>query len=158
MYARIMSVSDALLLRYYEMCTDLDEEALDEIRHMLAGGVNPMTLKKRLARMLTAYYHDENAALRAEERFEREVQRHETPEEMPTARLGRGGEWNIVELLVEAGLAGSKSEARRLVEGGAGRVDDQVIRDPRATVVVGTGMMVRAGKRAYARLEVDEAA
>jgi tyrosyl-tRNA synthetase len=153
MYARIMSVSDALLLRYYEMCTDLDEDALDEVRHMLAGGVNPMTLKKRLARMITAYYHDEGAALRAEERFEREVQRHETPEEMPLCQLARCGEWNIVDLLVEAKLASSKSEARRLVEGGAVRLDDQPIRDPRATVSVQSGLVLRAGKRAYARLE-----
>jgi tyrosyl-tRNA synthetase len=153
MYARIMSVSDALLLRYYEMCTDLDEDALDEVRHMLAGGVNPMTLKKRLARMITSYYHDEASALRAEERFEREVQRHETPDELPTARLAHGGEWGIVDLLVEAKLAASKSEARRLAEGGAVRLDDQVVKDPRATVEVRAGQVLRAGKRAYARLE-----
>jgi tyrosyl-tRNA synthetase len=157
MYARVMSIADALLMRYYEMCTDLDEEALDEVRHTLAGGVNPMTLKKRLARLITASYHDGAAALRAEERFEREVQRHETPTEMSTGWLERGGEWNVVDLLVAAGLAASKSEARRLVEGGAVRLDDQPVRDPRATVEVRPGAVLRAGKRAYARLELREA-
>jgi tyrosyl-tRNA synthetase len=154
MYARIMSVTDALLMRFYEMCTDLDDDALDEIRHMLAGGVNPMTLKKRLARLIVTSYHGEGAALRAEERFEREVQRHETPEEMPVVRLERAEGWNIADLLVETRLASSKGEARRLIEGGAVRLDDQPIRDRGATVAVQPGAVLRAVKRAYARLDV----
>ena len=151
-YARVMSLSDDLLLTYYEMCTDLDEDALDEVRHAFANGLNPMTLKKRLARYITAAYHDEAAALAAEERFEREVQRHELPSEMPTVRLDSAGPWNVADLVVAAGLAPSKSEARRLVDGGAVRIDDQPVRDRAATVEVHDGAVLRAGKRAFARL------
>lgn len=154
MYALVMSLTDDLLLRYYEMTTDLDEDALDEVRQMLANGVNPMSLKKRLARLIVTTYHGAEAAQRAEERFEREVQRHEVPEDLPTASLEHGGPWDIQELLVAARLAGSKGEARRLVEGGAVRLGDQPIRDRNAAVEVSSGAVLRAGKRAYARLDV----
>jgi tyrosyl-tRNA synthetase len=153
-YARVMSLSDDLLLPYYELSTDLDEDALDEVRHALANGANPMSLKKRLARYLTAYYHSEDEARRAEERFEREVQRHELPEELPEHRLERAGPWPIVDLLVAAALAASKGEARRLVEGGAVRLDDQPIRDRGATVEARDGAILRAGKRSFVRLRV----
>jgi tyrosyl-tRNA synthetase len=155
MYARVMSLGDGLLLRYYEMCTDLDEDALDELRHALANGINPMTLKKRLARLIATTYHGEEAARAAEDRFEREVQRHETPEEMPTIALDRIGPWDVLDLLVAAQLAGSKGEARRLVEGGAVRLNDDAIRDRNAAVEVSSGSVLRAGKRAYARLVVS---
>jgi tyrosyl-tRNA synthetase len=154
MYARVMSLADDLLLRYYELCTDLDEDALDELRHSIANGQNPMAIKKRLARLLTTSYHGADAAQRAEERFEREVQRHEVPEDLPTIRLDRAGGWNVADLLVAANLAGSKGEARRLVEGGAVRLDDQPIRDRNAVIDVHSGAVLRAGKRSYARLEV----
>jgi tyrosyl-tRNA synthetase len=153
-YARVMSLSDDLLLTYYEMCTDLDEDAIDEVRHAFANGVNPMSLKKRLARHVTAAYHDDAAALAAEERFEREVQRHELPTDMPTVRLDTAGPWPIADLLVAAGLTASKGEARRLIDGGAVRLDDQPIRDRAATVEVADGAVLRAGKRAFARLSL----
>ncbi len=152
MYARVMSLTDDLLLKYYELCTDLDEDALDEVRHQLAMGVNPMELKKRLARTIVALYHSAEAARQAEQRFEREVQRHELPQDVPTVRVTAGTR-PVVDLLVEAGLASSKGEARRLIDGGAVRLDDQPIRDRAATVEVRPGAVLRAGKRSYARLE-----
>ena len=154
MYARVMSISDALVMPYFELCTDLDDDALDEVRHELAMGTNPMRLKKRLARTITTLYHSAGAAAEAEARFEREVQRHETPEEMPE-RTVEGGARDVADLLVEAGLAASKGEARRLVQGGAVRLDDQPVRDPRASVEVRDGAILRAGKRAFARLRVS---
>ena len=154
MYGRVMSLTDALLMRYYELCTDLDEDALDEIRHQLAMGINPMNLKKRLARLITTQYHGPEAAAAAEERFEREVQRHELPEELPTVKLEHAGPWNVTDLLVAAGLAASKGEARRLVDGGAVRLDDRPIRDRAATLDVTPGAVLRAGKRSYARLSL----
>jgi tyrosyl-tRNA synthetase len=158
-YARVMSLSDDLLLTYYEMCTDLDEDALDEVRHAFANGVNPMALKKRLARYITAAYHDEAAALAAEERFEREVQRHELPTDMPTVTLSAGA-WPIADLLVAAGLTASKGEARRLVDGGAVRLDDAAIRERGHVVQLAAGQspVLRAGKRSFARLAVGAGA
>jgi tyrosyl-tRNA synthetase len=96
-------------------------------------------------------YHSAGAAAEAEARFEREVQRHETPEDMPEVEV-QGGSRDVADLLVEAGLAASKGEARRLVQGGAVRIDDRPIRDPRSPVEVRSGAVLRAGKRAYARL------
>ena len=155
MYARVMSLSDQLLLRYFELCTDVGEDELHAIRQEYAIGANPMGLKKRLARTITTYYHDVDAAINAEQRFEREVQRHEVPEDLPEVSIGRLGAWPIVDLLIAAGLATSKSEARRLVEGGAVRLDDVTVRDRAAEVDVRSGAILRAGKRAFARLRMD---
>ncbi|TAK24296.1 MAG: tyrosine--tRNA ligase [Chloroflexota bacterium] len=154
MYGRVMSLSDDLTLTFFEMCTDLDDDALDELRHMIANGINPMAIKKRLAHTITAMYHGEKSARDAADRFEREVQRGEAPEEMPAAHVERGGEWPAVDLLVATGLATSKGEARRLIDGGAVRIDDSPIRDRAASVAVTNGTTIRAGKRAYARVTI----
>jgi tyrosyl-tRNA synthetase len=154
MYARVMSISDALVMPYFELCTDLDDDALDEVRHELAMGTNPMRLKKRLARTITTLYHSAGAAAEAEARFEREVQRHETPEEMPECTIA-GAEKSVVDLLVEAGLAASRGEARRLVDGGAVQLDGQPVRDRAAVLTLRDGAVLRAGKRAFARLRVN---
>ncbi len=155
MYARVMSLSDQLLLRYFELCTDLSEAELHVVRQNVANGLNPMGLKKQLARSITTYYHGVDSATIADERFEREVQRHEVPENVPIVGIGRLGVWPIVDLLMAAGLATSRREARRLVDGGAVRLDDVTIRDRVAEVDVRAGAIVRAGKRAFARLRID---
>ncbi len=153
MYGQIMSIADSLLLTYYEMCSGLDDDALDEVRHAMANGVNPMVFKKRLARTIVASYHGDAAADAAEKRFEREVQGREAPEEMPTARLDRE-EWTVTDLLLATGLAPSKGEARRLIEGGAVRLDDEPIRDRNRVVRVATGTVLRAGRRSYCRIDL----
>ncbi len=155
MYGKIMSLTDSLLVRYFELVTTVPEAEVEEIARQLASGsVNPMTLKKRLAAELVTRFHGAEAAKEAAERFEREVQRREIPTDMPTVELPRGGGWPIVDLLVTAKLATGRNDAKRLVEGGSVEVDGKKVGDTRASIEVRDGLVLRGRRRQFARLVV----
>jgi len=154
-YGRVMSLRDDLILRYFELCTDVPDRELQEIaRQLREGHVNPMEVKKRLAREIVTLYHGPQAAQEAEQRFQREIQNREVPADVPTVIIPHGGTWSLVDLLVETKLASSRSEARRLIEQGSVQVDGSRVDDPRATVEVGEGTVLRARRRQFARLAV----
>lgn len=153
MYGKIMSLRDDLILRYFELLTDVPESELRAMADQLAHGtVNPMDLKKRLAFTIVSQFHSPEEAQAAQERFTREIQRHELPAEIPEVALPRGGAWPIVDLLVAVHLASSKSEARRLIEQGSVSIDSQRMTDPRATVEVRPGMVIRGRRRQFVRI------
>ena len=155
MYGKVMSLKDALIVRYFELLTDVPESQLRLMAEQMArGDVNPMELKKRLAFDIVAEFHSPEAALAAQERFAREIQQREVPADIPEVTLPRGGDWPIADLLVASNLATSKSDARRLVEQGSVSIDGAKVADPRATVAVRPGMVVRGRRRQYARLTV----
>ena len=94
------------------------------------------------------------AARAAQERFEREIQNREMPAEIPEATLPHGGEWSVVDLLLQLQLAASKGDAKRLIEGGSVQVDGEKIADPRAALTVRPGMVIRGRRRQYVRTQV----
>ena len=134
MYGKMMSLRDDLIVRYFELVTDVPEEEIEQMtRDVALGAVNPMALKKRLAeRPGHALPQRRGRARRPRERFVREVQQREIPAEMPTVELPRGGEWPIVDLLVAAKLATGRNDAKRLIEGGSVQVDGEKVADSRA--------------------------
>ncbi|MHB1132511.1 MAG: tyrosine--tRNA ligase [Chloroflexota bacterium] len=157
MFARVMSLKDELIVRYFELCTDMPESELAILGSQLRDqSVNPMGLKKRLAREIVTLYHNAADAQAAEARFAREVQQREIPEDLPEVALPRDGEWPIVDLLLVTHLASSKGEAKRLIEGGSVQVDGERVADPRAKVAVAVGSIVRARRRQYARVAISE--
>ena len=159
-YGKLMSISDDLMWRYFELLTRLPAGEIDALR---AG--HPRDAKMRLARMLTATYHGDALASRAEAKFVREVQRREVPViiDQVTVALGVGGGgrgkaeadsesrplWWVVK---EAGLATSTSEGRRLIRQGAVDVDGVRVTDPDHPLHAGPGYLIRAGKRRYKRV------
>jgi tyrosyl-tRNA synthetase len=157
MYGKLMSTKDELIVRYFELLTDVPERELGELARQLASGsVNPMVLKKRLACELVSQFHSPEAARAAQERFEREIQNRELPAEIPEVALPRGGDWPIVDLLVELKLATSKSDAKRLIEGGSVQIDGEKAADSRAQVAIHPGLIIRGRRRQYVRVTSDE--
>jgi len=155
MYGKVMSLKDDLIVRYFELVTNVPESELERMsRELAAGTVNPMVLKKELAADLVTRFHGPEAAREAAERFQREVQHREVPTEMPTVVLPRDGQWPLVDLLVTTRLAGGRNEAKRLIEGGSVEVDGQKVTDPRATIQVHEGMVLRGRRRQFVRLVV----
>ena len=153
MYGKLMSTKDDLIVRYFELLTDVPEAELATMAQEIASGrVNPMSLKKRLAREVVGELHSPEAGRSAQERFEREVQNRELPEEIPEAILPHGGDWPIADLLVELKLATSKGDAKRLVEGGSVSIDQEKVVDPRASIAVRPGMVIRGRRRQYVRI------
>jgi len=148
-YGKAMSIPDSALGNYFELATSLDRaEVAATVEGLIAGERDPMTEKKRLARTIVTELHSEEAAAEAEAHFERTVQRREEPEEMPEAPAGEGQP--LIDVIVEAGAAPSRREARRLFEQGAVSVDGEVVADGREAARIGS--RVRVGKRRWLRI------
>ena len=152
-YGKLMSVSDALMFRYFELATRVPQEEVAELRRL-----HPMDAKKRLARTVTAMYHGEAAAAAAEAQFARVVQKKETPENIDVIHLKtpNDGEpaWKIV---VQAGTVASNSEARRLIQQGAVEIDGARISDPGHKVMVsGLSRLLQVGKRKFKRFVLEK--
>ncbi|HYM91411.1 MAG TPA: tyrosine--tRNA ligase [bacterium] len=160
MYGKVMSVSDDLMIPYFEYCTLVPLEEVRGIAAALAaGGVHPRDAKKRLAREITGRYHGEAAARRAEAEFERVFAARERPAEIPDVELSRdrlrGGAIRLVRLLAELGLADSNSEARRLISQGGVSLDGaRLTRD--VDVTIQDGALIQVGRRRFARIRLTE--
>src|SRR5262249_47109552 len=120
MFRKVMSISDELMWRYYELLTDT---RMEQIAAMKSDGA-PMEYKMRLAQLVVRDFHPEEAAGQAAEDFNREVRRHEAPSDIETMTHA-SGTVNVPKLLLAAGLAPSRSEAERLVKSGALTVDGE---------------------------------
>ena len=155
MYGKLMSLKDELITKYFDLVTDVDEREIEAMaRDLAAGAVNPMVLKKRLAANIVTRLHSAEAAAGAAERFEREVQRHELPSDIPEVFLPRGGDWPVIDLLVACKLATGKNDAKRLVEGGSVEYDGAKVTEVRATLAVRDEVVLRGRRRQFARLRV----
>jgi tyrosyl-tRNA synthetase len=168
MYGKVMSLADSLIMLYFELLTDVPDAELEEFRQGLAREtVNPMVLKKRLAREIVTLLYDAELAGEAEEHFTRVFQQREIPEEMPECRFSfqevaagtagsaaskamRKSECDISHIIVRAGLAKSRSEASRLIAQGAVSVDGEKISASIAPIA--SGSVLRVGKRRFVKM------
>jgi tyrosyl-tRNA synthetase len=152
MYGKIMSVSDELMIRYFELLTSVAPEKLADIRR---GDVHPMVAKKGLARELVERYHGNAAAETAAAEFERRFQRGGLPDEVPEFSWPRGVAATLVQILKDSGLASSASEARRLIAQGAVRIDGNRIADADFCVPALGTALVQVGKRRLVRVRFE---
>jgi tyrosyl-tRNA synthetase len=156
MFGKLMSVSDALMWRYWTLLTDLDPGELAALEKAVASGArHPMDVKFSLARTITTDFHGAEASAAAEVHFRTVHQRRETPDEVAEARLPAGAEpLQLVKVLVTAGLSPSNSDARRLLQQGGVKLDGEAVSDPFATVTptAGRSYLVQVGKRRFARI------
>lgn len=147
-YGKTMSVPDALIPRYFELATDVNLEEIAKIKQALAEGENPRNLKMRLAKELVALYHDKKTAEQAEAEFIKIFANKGLPDDIPTQKINKAS-INVVELLAETKLASSKSEARRLIEGGGVRVDGNKVATPDETIDLSKKRLIQVGKRKF---------
>lgn len=157
MYGKTMSIADDLMIRYFELLSDVPLDEVEAMHEGLQSGrLHPRDLKMKLAREIVEIYHGNAAALAAEEEFRRVFQANDLPEEIPEVCLGPGVRrvW-IVRLLVESGLSQSNSDARRLISQGAVRLDRRRVEDEDMEVDVRDGMVLQVGKRRYARISLS---
>jgi len=156
MFGKLMSISDELMWKYWLLLTDRTEEEIGRLRRAVETGErHPMDVKKELARTMVEEFHSEEAAIGAQREFEKVFSRRQDPTEIPEVELpSPGGSALLSRVLSEAGLAGSNSEARRLISQGGVRVDDERVTDPRAEIPAARGseVLLRAGKRRFARV------
>ena len=154
MYGKTMRLRDELLGKYLRLATDLHPDEVDAMVAALADGtLSPRDAKRRLARELVALYHSAEAAVAAEQRFDVQFRDRGIPDDVPAVELTQE-RWFLPTLLQTAGLVSSGSEARRMVDQGAVRLDGQVLTDATAELGVAEldGRVLQVGKRRFARL------
>lgn len=157
MYGKIMSLPDDLIVRYFELCTDLSVEKIKKIKTELKGSkTNPRDFKMRLASEIVEIYHGPKPSEAAEEHFVRTVRKKELPEEIPVWTVS-GAPHTTASLLLEKGLVNSKSEARRLAEGGGIKIDGEVVVDVDKEIEIGEkGTLIQKGKRNFFRVKKNK--
>jgi len=163
-YGKVMSINDSLIMDYFELVTDVPDEELEEFRQQLSNDtVNPMLLKKRLAREIVTQLYSEKEATEAEEKFIREFQKKNEPEGLPEHRLPfesvrhPTGEIDVRSVLTATGLVGSRSEASRLIKQGA--VDIHGKKTTKYTIpveefTIGDATTIHVGKLRWCKIEL----
>ncbi len=153
MFAKIMSISDELMWRYYEL---LSSKSLEEIATLKegveSGKLHPKTVKELLAMEIVARYHNEEAARKAKEEFDKVHKKNEIPSDIKEVTL-QGPIW-IAKALVEAGLEPSTSQARRDIQAGAVRLNKEKVKDINLQLESGE-YIAQVGKRKFAKLKVE---
>lgn len=155
-YGKVMSIPDALLVRYYELTTPLPQGEVEVIRQkLLDGSLHPRDAKASLAKLLVTLYHGEAAAEEAAAEFDRVFKEKGIPEKIETVNLGFVTEQTIwlPLVLAQAGLTSSNSEARRLIQQGAVEVDGQLIKDVNYDLSTDQEHLIRVGKRKFKRVK-----
>ena len=153
MYGKLMSVSDALMFRYFELATRVPEADLAALR-----ALHPMEAKKRLARTVTAQYHGEARAAEAEAHFARVVQKKEIPENIEVVKVPTAAaEEPLWKILHKTGLVASSSEGRRQMQQGAVELDGKTILELNYTVTSsGESHLLKVGKRRFKRFTLEK--
>ncbi len=157
MFGKVMSIPDELIVRYFELLTEIETDKLAEIKDKLSSNdVNPMKIKKKLAMRLVEKFHDEERAKSAASEFENVFSRGGLPEDMPEVALSEedieDGEIWIVRLVAATGMVDSNSEARRLIKQGAVTLEGEKIDTIDYDVEVEDDMILQIGKRRFARI------
>lgn len=154
MFGKVMSISDDLMWRYYELLTDLTPAEIAEMKDAAARGErNPRDIKAELGRRIIADFHSEAEAREASDEFDRMFREHQAPEDMPEVELPAGAT-RLVKLLASHNLAASVAEAQRLVTQGSVRVNGERVGDVKAEIgeQAGEEVLVQVGKRRFLKI------
>jgi tyrosyl-tRNA synthetase len=158
-YGKLMSISDELMWRYYELCTDLSLDGIREMRALVeSGALHPKKAKEGLALRVITDFHDEEAARAAREQFERVHTDGGLPDEIPEHRFAvEDGKAFLPRLLTGIGLASSRSEANRLLKQGATSVDGERVAPGTLEIPAEPGdqVLIKVGKRRFARVTFE---
>lgn len=148
MFGKIMSISDDLMFRYYEIITDIPLEEIAQLKaDMENGTLHPMEIKKRLGSEVVAIYHNKEEGLKAREWFENVFSKKNLDVELPEVEL-EYTETGVIDILVKhLNLLSSTSEARRLIQQGGLKINDEPVKDINHMVTPEAGMIIRAGKK-----------
>ena len=150
MFGKLMSISDEMMWRYYELLTDVDFEVLK--REVSSGKLHPKQAKADLAKNIITDYHGEKAAVEAEKKFETVFAKGEIPDDIPEVKIS-SKKIAVIDLIMKAEFASSTSDARRLVKQGAVSLDGDKVEDVNSEISLDKeGNILKVGKRRMARV------
>lgn len=156
MFGKLMSISDTLMWRYLELLSFRSLREITGWRAEVAGGRNPRDIKVALAKEIVARFHSQSAAVAALTEFEARFQKGVLPEDMPECTVATmDGSIVVPQLLKQAGLVDSTSEAMRMILAGAVKLDGERVNDKSDVVKAGRVVVAQVGKRKFARIKVN---
>ncbi len=157
MFGKAMSMPDRLMPEYYKLATDYTMWEVAEVEKALAdGSLHPRDAKLRLARRIVQLYHGKEAAEQAEAEFKNIFQQGNLPNDIPEIDISpitEAGEVSLLKLLTFANLAASNSEARRLIQQGGVKVNDEKVDEIEAKISAAAGTVIQAGKRKFIKIK-----
>ena len=155
MFGKIMSISDVLMWRYFELLSFRTLEDIADVKQRVSDGMNPRDAKFELALELVERFHDANAASAAKDEFIARFQQGAMPDEIPELQLAsKDGKLGIAHLLKDAGLVSSTSDAFRMIKQGAVRIDGERVEDRSLEIPSGSTNIFQVGKRRFARVSL----
>ena len=156
MFGKIMSISDVLMWRYYELLSFKPLSEIEGYKTDIENGKNPRDVKIDLAKELITRFHDEASAQAAHDEFINRFQKGALPDDMPELEIKtESGEIAIANLLKDAGLVGSTSDAYRMIKQGAAKIDSEKVTEKSLVIKAGTTAVYQVGKRKFARITVS---
>ncbi len=155
MFGKLMSISDDLMWRYFELLSFRPIDEVEQLKQAVQQGMNPRDAKFQLGQEIVARFHDQTAAEGAQAAFIARFQKGAMPDEMPELTINsEGGEIKIANLLKDASLTGSTSDAFRMIKQGAVRIDGERITDKGLLIAAGDTHVFQVGKRRCARVTI----
>ncbi len=155
MFGKIMSISDDLMWRYFELLSFRSLDAIIQLRKRMDSGENPRDIKFQLGQELVGRFHSDAAAEKAKQNFVNRFQKGALPDEIPECQLQTGESVPIANALRDAGLVSSTSEAMRMIKQGAVRIDGEKVSDRGLVLAPGSDSVCQVGKRKFARIKVQ---
>ncbi len=154
-FGKLMSISDELMIRYWELLTDISPAELTKMKKDLKRGrLHPKEAKKNLALKVVEMYHSKKAAKEAAKEFEEVFREKKLPHKIQEIKISKKKIW-IVRLLTISGMAKTSSEARRLIQQGAVTLDGEKITDPEKELTVEEGSILKVGKRRFTKIVIE---
>ena len=151
MYAKILSINDDSIIPYYTLATKVPSDEIQIVEDALKNNHHPMAAKKKLAHQIVSELYSTDDAERAQENFEKLVQREEIPTDIPEAQVSEAAK-TIVDVLIETGLTESKSDARRLIAQDGVQMNGEKVSDPN-TPFTGDETLIQVGKRRFLKVK-----
>jgi tyrosyl-tRNA synthetase len=150
-FAKVLSISDELMWEWYELLSEKSIQEIEELKQKVKEGLNPKIAKEALAIEIVDRFHGKGNGIKAKEHFDKVHKQGEIPDDIPEFEIEPS---NIVDALVTAKLASSKSEARRHIKGGAVRVNQEKINEQNLMLESGKEYILQIGKRKFARVKI----
>ena len=155
-FGKLMSISDDLMWRYIDLLSFRNIKEIEQWRQEVEQGRNPIEIKKDFAEEIVARFHDEQAGTDARQGFENQFKKGELPDDIPEVTLTVGVEgMAIANVLKEAGLSSSTSDAMRMIKQGAAKIDGEKITDKSLLIAAGVEGIFQVGKRKFAKITTN---
>ena len=151
-YGKIMSISDDIIVKYFRLAADADDQKVEAIKSLLSNSkTNPRDVKRELGRAIVKLYHGADEAQAAEQHFDKVIVQKDIPDEMDEVELK--SDQLLVDIITNAGLTKSKSEARRLIKQNAVKLDSAVCKDIDQKLHAGKESVIKVGKRRFLKVK-----